>query len=170
MVKASSGVNGLDAPTTWSVMVTATQSAILKIVNSTEEIARTRRIPRLRASVLRFVKTDGSEIISAMQRVTTKPVIGTVEIATSRRRKKEATNLNANLKNPTRVQNIGKKANVLLDVESEILCGTCEAMATVIPRATTKPVIGTRKGKLQIATKNTVKIEQLTEADVLSDV
>ena len=39
-------------------------------------------------------------------------------------------------------------------------------MTTETQRATTKPVIGT----VEIATKNTVQIEQLTEADVLLDV
>ena len=90
----------------WSVMVTAIQIAIPKIVTSTEEIARTRRIPRLRASVLLFVNTDTSEIISAMKRVTTKPVTGTVEIATKNTVNKKAPNMTADLKNPKR-KNIG---------------------------------------------------------------
>ena len=88
MAKAISGAVGLNAPTTWSVMVIATQSAITQTVTWTEEIATTRRIRRTRmtrllsATVLRFVKIDGSGIISAMRRVTTRLVIGTVEIAT----------------------------------------------------------------------------------------
>ena len=96
MAKAISGAAGLNVRTTWSVMVIVTQSVITKIVNSTEEIATTRRILRLLATVLHFVKIDGSGIISAMRRVTTRPVIGTVEIATQNTTNKEAPKKNAN--------------------------------------------------------------------------
>ena len=59
------------------------------------------------ATVLRSVESDGSGISSAMELATTKPVIGTVEIATKNTVKKKVTNPNAYLKSPPNAKNIG---------------------------------------------------------------
>ena len=109
-----------------------------------------------------------------MKRVITKPVTGTVEIATKNTVNKKAPNMTADLKNPKR-KNIGQLAGiVLMDVRkigtktagaiAAILTQTAKAMAGEIQRATTKPVIGT----MGIATPNME--QRLTEVDVLLDV
>ena len=104
--------------------------------------------------MLHFVKIDTSVINTAMKHATTKPVIGTVEIATPRKAKKE----NAHGKNPPSSKNIGKIPTVLLHVH-----GTISEILRAIMNVTAKPVVGT----VEIATKNT---EELTLASVLRDV
>ena len=113
------------------------------------------------ATVLRSVESDGSGISSAMELATTKPVIGTVEIATKNTVKKKAPNPNAYSKNPSHAKNFGKMMTVLLDVHGSV----SEILGAKL-HVTAKPVIGT----VEIATKNTVSLEKVTLASVLLDV
>ena len=86
------------------MMVFAIQGATTNLVNSTREIATIRLPVNLRHNVLLGVKIDLSGIDGAMISVSTKPVIGTVEIA----------------RNNMVIENLKKKNQLLKTVQKDV--------------------------------------------------